>query len=191
MVVGEFERAFCGDQLLQLAPTFERHGVTLWLPGLGGLVDVRDPMHLSLLKLLGVHAKREVQRARFRVKAAMQTQVAEQGRTVGGRPPYGYMIVDGGPHPNKAHARWGRRLHRYAPDPVTARRCRGCSHGGSPGGASRRLRSASTSKALTPLRWSSSWGVRSRVVRDADSPAIHGGQSETLSAAGDQYGGRK
>ena len=32
------------------------------------------------------------------------------------------MIVDGGPHPNMAHARRGRRLHRYAPDPVTARR---------------------------------------------------------------------
>ncbi|GIH05273.1 hypothetical protein Rhe02_33400 [Rhizocola hellebori] len=120
IVVGEFERAFCGDQLIQLAPMFERYGVAVWLPELGGPVDIRDPMHLSLLKLLGVHAKREVQRARFRVKAAMQFQVAEQGRAVGGRPPYGYMIVNGGPHPNRAHARWGRRLHRYAPDPVTA-----------------------------------------------------------------------
>jgi hypothetical protein len=119
VVVGEFERAFCGDQLLQLAPIFEQHGVEVWLPELGGPVDIGDPTHLSLLKLLGVHARREVQRARFRVKAAMQTQVAEQGRMVGGRPPYGYMIVDAGPHPNKAHARWGRRLHRYAPDPAT------------------------------------------------------------------------
>ncbi|MEU8001064.1 recombinase family protein [Catellatospora sp. NPDC049111] len=120
VVVGEFERAFYGDQLLELMPIFQAHGVAVWLPELGGPVNIQDPVHASLLKLLGVHSKREVQRARFRVKAAMQAQVIEQGRTVGGRPPYGYLIVDAGPHPNKAHARWGRRLHRYAPDPVTA-----------------------------------------------------------------------
>jgi site-specific DNA recombinase len=28
--------------------------------------------------------------------------------------------VDGGPHPNRAHARWGRQLHRLDPDPATA-----------------------------------------------------------------------
>jgi site-specific DNA recombinase len=26
--------------------------------------------------------------------------------------------VDAGPHPNLAHARWGRRLQRFAPDPA-------------------------------------------------------------------------
>ncbi|WP_051367232.1 recombinase family protein [Hamadaea tsunoensis] len=121
VVVGEFERAFCGNQIEQLGPIFESHHVQLWLPELGGPVDLHNPEHQSLLKLLGVHAKREVQRTRFRVKAAMQSQVLEQGRMIGGRPPYGYMIVDAGPHPNKAHAQWGRRLHRYGPDPETAR----------------------------------------------------------------------
>jgi site-specific DNA recombinase len=120
IVVGEFERAFYGAQLDQLAPLFENHGVQLWLPELEGPVDFHDPEQVSLLKLLAVHAQREVQRSRFRVKAAMRQQVIEQGRMVGGRPPYGYMIVDAGPHPNKAHARWGRRLYRYAPDPATA-----------------------------------------------------------------------
>ena len=43
-----------------------------------------------------------------------------QGRHLGGRPPYGYRLVDAGPHPNRAHAGWGRRLHRLDPDPVTA-----------------------------------------------------------------------
>lgn len=33
-----------------------------------------------------------------------------KGRYVGGRVPYGYLLVDAGPHPNKADARWGRRL---------------------------------------------------------------------------------
>src|SRR5277367_859613 len=35
-------------------------------------------------------------------------------------PPYGYRLADAGPHPNKAHAAWGRRAHRLEPDPVTA-----------------------------------------------------------------------
>lgn len=39
---------------------------------------------------------------------------------LGGRPPYGYRLVDAGPHPNVQHARWGRRLHRLDPDPETA-----------------------------------------------------------------------
>lgn len=29
-------------------------------------------------------------------------------------------LVDAGPHPNAAHAAWGRRLQRLDPDPVTA-----------------------------------------------------------------------
>src|SRR5262249_39433674 len=37
-----------------------------------------------------------------------------------GRPPYGYQLADAGPHPNKAHAAWGRRAHRLEPDRHTA-----------------------------------------------------------------------
>jgi site-specific DNA recombinase len=50
----------------------------------------------------------------------MAAQTREQGRYLGGRPPYGYRLADAGPHPNKAHAAWGRRAHRLEPDPVTA-----------------------------------------------------------------------
>jgi site-specific DNA recombinase len=50
----------------------------------------------------------------------MRAQVASQGRNLGDRPPYGYRLVDAGPHPNKAHARWGRRALRLDPDPATA-----------------------------------------------------------------------
>jgi site-specific DNA recombinase len=49
----------------------------------------------------------------------MATQVREQGRYQGGRPPYGYRLVDAGPHPNRAHAAWGRRARRLDPDPDT------------------------------------------------------------------------
>jgi site-specific DNA recombinase len=34
-------------------------------------------------------------------------------------PPYGYQMGDAGPHPNKAHAAWGRRAQRQ-PDPEAA-----------------------------------------------------------------------
>jgi hypothetical protein len=39
VVVGEYERAFCGDQLARLAPMLERYGVPLWLPEAGGPID--------------------------------------------------------------------------------------------------------------------------------------------------------
>jgi site-specific DNA recombinase len=70
--------------------------------------------------LLGHQSEREVLRARMRTSHAMGTQARDQGRHLGGRPPYGYRLVDAGPHPNRDHARWGRRLHRLDPDPATA-----------------------------------------------------------------------
>ncbi|WP_406045909.1 recombinase family protein [Micromonospora sp. NBC_00898] len=120
IVVGEYERAFYGDQLLQMAPLLRQHGVQLWLPELGGPVDAENPTHQAVITLLGYQSKREVLRARFRTTVAMQAQAREQGRHLGRRPPYGYRLVDAGPHPNRAHARWGRRLHRLEPDLATA-----------------------------------------------------------------------
>ncbi len=120
IVVGEYARAFYGSQAIHLAPLLRHHGVQLWLPEVDGPVDLANPTHQALLMLLGAQAKQEVQRARFRTTAAMQAQAREQGRHLGGRPPYGYRIVDAGPHPNSAHAAWGRRLHRLDPDPATA-----------------------------------------------------------------------
>src|SRR5260370_37608757 len=68
---------------------------------------------------LGLQSKREIARTGIRVRTAMATQTREQGRYLGGRPPYGYRLADAGPHPNKVHASWGRRAHRLAPDPDT------------------------------------------------------------------------
>jgi hypothetical protein len=120
VVVGEYERAFCGDQFLSVIEELSRYGVQVWLPEAGGSVDVRNPVHQALLVLLGAQSRREIVRARRRVRAAMWSQVQVQGRFLGGRPPYGYRLVDAGPHPNAVHAGWGRRLHRLEPDPGTA-----------------------------------------------------------------------
>jgi site-specific DNA recombinase len=124
VVVGEYERAFYGDQLIAMVPIFQRHGVRLWLPEVDGPVDLDDPAHVALMRLLGVQSKREVLRARFRVLAAMRAQAKIQGRHLGGRPPYGYRLGDAGPHPNRVHATWGRRLHKLEPDPGTAAQVR-------------------------------------------------------------------
>jgi len=120
VVVGEYERAFQGDQFREVVARLNAVGVQVWLPEAGGPVELDSPVHLALMTLLGVQAQREVIRARHRVMAAMRAQARLQGRFLGGRPPYGYRLADGGPHPNAIHARWGRRLHVLEPDPETA-----------------------------------------------------------------------
>ncbi|WP_085067373.1 recombinase family protein [Catenuloplanes japonicus] len=120
IVIGEYERAFCGNQLQHLLPVLTARGVQVWLPEVGGPVDPANPAHEALLMLLGHQSEREVLRARYRTTTAMRAQARNQGRHLGGRPPYGYRLVDAGPHPNTAHARWGRRLHQLDADPDTA-----------------------------------------------------------------------
>jgi site-specific DNA recombinase len=59
VVVGEYERAFCGDQVLTMLPVFVEHGVQLWLPEAHGPIDTAEPAHRALLMLLGAQSKRE------------------------------------------------------------------------------------------------------------------------------------
>ena len=120
IVVGEYDRAFCGGQYAQMAPLFEHYAVQLWTPEAGGPVDFAAAGHEVLMVAMGLATKRETTRTRIRVRTAMAAQVLEQGRYLGGRPPYGYRLADAGPHPNKAQAAWGRRAHRLDPDPQTA-----------------------------------------------------------------------
>jgi site-specific DNA recombinase len=120
IVVGEYERAFYGSQYAVMAPLFEHYGVGLWMPEAGGRVDYASEHDEHTMTVLGLSSKREVTRTSIRVRTAMAVQVREQGRYLGGRPPYGYRLGDAGPHPNKAHAAWGRRAHRLEPDPETA-----------------------------------------------------------------------
>jgi site-specific DNA recombinase len=103
-----------------MAPLFEHYGVQLWVPEVGGRVNFAAEGDEQLMLALGVQSKREITRTRIRVRTAMAAQARDQGRYLGGRPPYGYRLVDAGAHPNKAHAAWGRRAHRLEPDRQTA-----------------------------------------------------------------------
>jgi site-specific DNA recombinase len=120
IVIGEYERAFYGSQYATIAPLLEHYGVQMWAPEVGGRIDFHAEDHEQTMLALGFQSKREITRTRIRVRTAMATQTREQGRYLGGRPPYGYRLADAGPHPNKAHAAWGRRAHRLEPDPATA-----------------------------------------------------------------------
>jgi hypothetical protein len=146
VVVGEYERAFHGDQLIYVDGVLAACGVQLWLPESNGPVDLRDPTHQALMLMLRHQSNREILRARFRTTMAMTAQARDQGRHLGGRPPYGYRLVDAGPHPNAAHARWGRRLHRLSvPIRLPRRMCGGSSPNDWPGPARPRSPAPSTS----------------------------------------------
>jgi DNA invertase Pin-like site-specific DNA recombinase len=120
IVIGEYERAFYGSQYAAMAPLFEHYGVQLWTPEVGGRVDYASEHDERAMTVLGLSSKPEVTRTSIRVRTAMAAQTRDQGRYLGGRPPYGYRLADAGPHPNKVHASWGRRAHRLEPDPETA-----------------------------------------------------------------------
>ncbi|MFF3517059.1 hypothetical protein [Streptomyces sp. NPDC002573] len=119
IVVGSSERAFYGNQFTVMSPLFENYGVIAWIPELGGAADSHSLGDEELMVLLGILAKREVARARIRAHTAMTVQARDQGRYLGGRPPYGYRLIDAGPHSNRALARRGVRIHRLDPDPCT------------------------------------------------------------------------
>lgn len=129
-MVGEYERAFAAGQFNEMAAVFERHDVQVSLPEANGPVEVGSVMHQALMAVLGAQSQREVLRARHHVRAAMGRQVVEQGRYVGGRPPYGYRLVDAGPHPNRALARWGRHVRRLEVVRRLRRMCGGSSRSG-------------------------------------------------------------
>jgi DNA invertase Pin-like site-specific DNA recombinase len=124
VVVGEYERAFCGRQVFDIAALLHEHGIGLWLPETLGPVDLSDAAHRAVLIELGARSLREIQRDRHRAIEAMSAQAQYQGRYLGGRPPYGYRLADGGPHPNASHARWGRQRQQLVPDPQTAEHVR-------------------------------------------------------------------
>ncbi|MGW0891544.1 recombinase family protein [Saccharopolyspora gloriosae] len=120
VVVGEGTRCWFGNQFSLIAPKFGAYGVDLWVPELGGRFDTRNPSHKMLMSVLGGMSESERQHVQARVRAAMDAQVLNEGRHQGGRAPYGYMVVDGGPHPNPRKAAEGYRLKVLAIDEEAA-----------------------------------------------------------------------
>ncbi|MQA12471.1 MAG: recombinase family protein [Pseudonocardiaceae bacterium] len=120
VVVGEGTRCWFGNQFSLIAPKFAAYGVDLWVPELGGKFDARNPSHKMLMSVLGGMSESERQHVQARVRAAMDAQVLNEGRHQGGRAPYGYQVVDGGPHPNPRKAAEGYRLRVLAIDEVSA-----------------------------------------------------------------------
>ena len=96
IVIGKYERAFYGSQYAAMAPLFEHYGVQLWTPEAGGRVDFKSEHDEKTMTMLGLSSKREITRTSIRVRAAMAVQTREQGRYLGGRPPYGYRLADAG-----------------------------------------------------------------------------------------------
>ena len=120
VVIGEPQRAFYGNQFGLTFPVFVHYGVGLWVPEVGGAVDPGSDAHDLVMSLYGGMSKGERNRIKTRVRSAMAAQAAIEGRFLGGRPPYGYVLADAGPHPNPAKAAAGQQLHRLELDPIAA-----------------------------------------------------------------------
>jgi site-specific DNA recombinase len=120
VVIGEPQRAFHGNQFSLTFPIFGHHCVALWVPEVGGAIDSESEAHDLVMTIFGGMSKGERTRIKTRVRSAMGSQARHQGRFLGGRPPYGYLLADAGEHPNPAKAADGKRLHRLEVDPVAA-----------------------------------------------------------------------
>ena len=120
VVIGEPQRAFYGNQFGLTFPVFVHYGVGLWVPEVGGAVDPGSDAHEIVMNLYGGMSKGERNRIKTRVRSAMAAQAAIEGRFLGGRPPYGYVLADAGPHPNPAKAATGQQLRRLELDPIAA-----------------------------------------------------------------------
>jgi site-specific DNA recombinase len=120
VVVGEPQRAFYGNQFGNTFPIFSHYGVPLWVPEVGGPIDPDNEAHDLIMSVFGGVSKGERNRIKIRVRTAMTAQAQLEGRFLGGRPPYGYQLIDAGPHPNPAKAADGKRLHALAIDEPAA-----------------------------------------------------------------------
>ncbi len=119
VVIGEPARAFYGNQFGLTFPVFTHYGVELWVPEVGGRIEPDSDAHDLVMSLYGGMSKGERNRIKIRVRSAMASQTRTEGRFLGGRPPYGYKIIDAGVHPNPGKAALGLRQHRLGVDPVT------------------------------------------------------------------------
>jgi hypothetical protein len=102
-------------------------------------------------------SKGERNRTRLGVRTTMEVMAAETGRYLGGRPPYGFRLVDAGPHPNPSKATLGSDSIGSNPIP------------------SRRPSSAASSRSCTPYRCAKKWR-RVRAKREGRLPKLATGE---------------
>ena len=119
IVVAESARAFSGGEYGIVLPSLTKHEVTMWLPEVGGRIDPNSDAQDVQMAIYGSMAKAERAKTRSRVISANYEQ-ASRGIFLGGRPPYGYELVDDGDHPNRHKASMGMRRRRIAARSDTA-----------------------------------------------------------------------
>ncbi len=122
VVVGEPQRAFGNPAQVNLVMSqFAEYRAEFWTPETGGPADPENDAHDLVLAIFGSLARAERNRLRVRVRGAMRA-MAPTGRFLGGRPPYGYVLVGSGiMHPNPEKARHGIELTHLVIDPDTAK----------------------------------------------------------------------
>ncbi|GLW13163.1 hypothetical protein Misp01_82910 [Microtetraspora sp. NBRC 13810] len=92
----------------------------LGVPEVGGPIDPTNEAHELIMMMFGGVSKGERNRIKVRVRTAMSALAEIEGRYLGGRPPYGYVLIDLGPHPNPAKAADGKRLRALDLDTYAA-----------------------------------------------------------------------
>ena len=130
IVIGEHERAFYGNQYALVAPLFEHYSVQLWLPEAGGQVHFSCEHDERAMTVLGC---RPSVRWSGRVSGCgpRAVQTRDQGRSLGGRPPYGYRLADAGRTRTRCTLPGGAALTGSSPTPRWSMWCGGCSPSGS------------------------------------------------------------
>lgn len=88
LVVGEATRCWYSNQFSLTWPKFDRYGVSLWIPGLGGRFDPENTAHDMAMMITDGLSKSERQCVQRRVRAAMTAQVLIDGRLSAA---YGYL----------------------------------------------------------------------------------------------------
>ena len=97
LVIAEPQRAFSGTQFEGILYQFAHYGVPLWIPELGGPVDLNNDGHYMILSSYGAMSRAE--RARTRPAGHQCRPSTHQGWPLVGRPP-ALRVQDRGPRPS-------------------------------------------------------------------------------------------